>query len=45
MNSVELIKCDVNNEEMVRAMCERTRLVIDCVGPVMIAFTYMVLHR
>lgn len=33
LDQVEIIEVDVNNQDSLRQMCERARLVINCVGP------------
>lgn len=32
-DSVQMIQCDVKNEESIRDMARSTRLVLNCVGP------------
>ena len=33
MGSIEVIKADFDNDESIKKMCDRAKLVINCVGP------------
>ena len=33
MSSIEVIKADFDNDESIKKMCDRAKLVINCVGP------------
>ena len=33
MNSIEIIVAEFDNDESIKKMCDRAKLVINCVGP------------